>query len=1150
MAEKKINHTSGDPKTPRLQIFKEPDGEYVLTYSKSDPLNVRKASTSNLDKEIQRLFGYENWQQYKDENEQDLRKKIQTDPETGKITQAPTVHPFHVAYGYEEFFNNFDPKEYEIVGVPPFNRGEAVDQGADVERAEEEAREVDRQKNPQDEFGDIRPSPGPLPIEEPTITGPGSDVLQEQAASGQEADLTRLAGTEPEPLVADRPQGIPGQAEEYIQQNIRLATILGDVVQQRINFFGNPGAEKAIAKLGILNLAMFFPQEQLANKDVLKRVKQKYSFNEIFKEKFNVELPVKHPNGKFWKDDFKTNSEFVEEEGAALKINALEALKNSSMLSESKNKKNILNEKVTPTPAALANLIRATGIPKHVILEFLKMGITPQQIYQARGVATVRRLITLADLLRKARTAVGSRALATMGSRALATQAAATAPAYLFPAAMVLLAAGVGVGINYYWDPMSMDAEEMAEEYDLPPGTVVFKDDRAALMSWVAAERLRRKLLQPPAQPMPAGDPPLPPITDPLPLPGEEEPAPEPEPPAEPQPQPPVPPEPEPQPQPAPLPLPLPGDPVPLPQPAPDTPPVPPPVPQPQPQPEPLPEPVADPLPEPVAVPVAQPQPVPVIPVPLPVPLPGDKPVVPFFPLRPSDLNYYVVPVGWETGKWLTDTENVFSQRVGANTNFAINLRPVGPAAADAPAEQKPQKTSLNEVKALIFGHSQTVPLSKRLREQIKQAGGSVVRKQFGFNDVGLAREIKNIKGKFTHAYLFLNGNSYPPKAQLHESAKRQIVKYVQSSLGVSKDNILVVLPPINNASYEEKDLRARFKKDKDFSMYSSEKHKSQALKSRRRGAELNPPARKYFNSLGVKVADPIVSTDPADFRDGLHIKSTSTVSRDFQAGQFSNLQNDSAAVLPTTQTQDTDVDISNITGVKKIIAEVAKEEGVDPKFALAIAGIESGFQADKVKGQYHGLYMLASRYKNNEWPKYGLEWENVLDPRENTRTFLRLMKNNLRSMRAAGLLTTGLNPVDPKEAGVLYLTHQQGLRGIKTQLKGAERGAAYTDMPKDIQVNMHQNVYDSPKHLKGMTWREWRKRMGDMYRKMSEEARRLGLTNKKAWTVAWRKLPESHPLYKEYASLANRYTVKRFVERWKNKAYRDYQKALRSMVK
>jgi hypothetical protein len=194
MAEKKINHTSGDPKTPRLQIFKEPDGEYVLTYSKSDPLNVRKASTSNLDKEIQRLFGYENWQQYKDENEQDLRKKIQTDPETGKITQAPTVHPFHVAYGYEEFFNNFDPKEYEIVGVPPFNRGEAVDQGADVERAEEEAREVDRQKNPQDEFGDIRPSPGPLPIEEPTITGPGSDVLQEQAASGQEADLTRLAG--------------------------------------------------------------------------------------------------------------------------------------------------------------------------------------------------------------------------------------------------------------------------------------------------------------------------------------------------------------------------------------------------------------------------------------------------------------------------------------------------------------------------------------------------------------------------------------------------------------------------------------------------------------------------------------------------------------------------------------------------------------------------------------------------------------------------------------------------------------------------------------------------------------------------------------------------------------------------------------------
>ena len=44
------------------------------------------------------------------------------------------------------------------------------------------------------------------------------------------------------------------------------------------------------------------------------------------------------------------------------------------------------------------------------------------------------------------------------------------------------------------------------------------------------------------------------------------------------------------------------------------------------------------------------------------------------------------------------------------------------------------------------------------------------------------------------------------------------------------------------------------------------------------------------FESLGVKVADPIVSTNPADFGDGLHISSLSSVSRKFQAGQLTNL--------------------------------------------------------------------------------------------------------------------------------------------------------------------------------------------------------------------------------------------------------------------
>ena len=119
MADKNdISFLSSSPKTPRLQIFKQPDGEYTITYAKSDPLGIRDTSTSNLNGEIKRLFGYESWQEYKDNNMQDLTKKLATDPKTGKVTRAPTVHPFHVAYALEEFVNNFNQNEYEVVAIP------------------------------------------------------------------------------------------------------------------------------------------------------------------------------------------------------------------------------------------------------------------------------------------------------------------------------------------------------------------------------------------------------------------------------------------------------------------------------------------------------------------------------------------------------------------------------------------------------------------------------------------------------------------------------------------------------------------------------------------------------------------------------------------------------------------------------------------------------------------------------------------------------------------------------------------------------------------------------------------------------------------------------------------------------------------------
>ena len=261
------------------------------------------------------------------------------------------------------------------------------------------------------------------------------------------------------------------------------------------------------------------------------------------------------------------------------------------------------------------------------------------------------------------------------------------------------------------------------------------------------------------------------------------------------------------------------------------------------------------------------------------------------------NLDFYLLPKGWRELNYLTPSEKVLADRIGAKTDVLKKMakeKVVSKSVAPASQDVAPALASMNEVNALFFGHSQTSPLSKKLRAQIKKAGGKTKFIAHPFNDAGMAREIKNVKGKFTHAYLFLNGNSYPPyknlEASLYKNQKRKIINYVQTSLGVPKDNILVVLPPVNNASYEEEDLRARLKNDRKVAKALSPKVQKLARKSRGRGAELNPLAREYFESLGVKVADPIVSTNPADFEDGLHISSLSSVSRKFQAGQLTNL--------------------------------------------------------------------------------------------------------------------------------------------------------------------------------------------------------------------------------------------------------------------
>ena len=234
---------------------------------------------------------------------------------------------------------------------------------------------------------------------------------------------------------------------------------------------------------------------------------------------------------------------------------------------------------------------------------------------------------------------------------------------------------------------------------------------------------------------------------------------------------------------------------------------------------------------------------------------------------------------------------------------------------------------------------------------------------------------------------------------------------------------------------------------------------------------------------------------------------------------------------------------------VKKVIVEEAERAGVDPKFMVAVAYIESRLdplQHSDDSNPYKGLYALANFYKR-DWEKHGLKWKNAYDARSQAKMFANLMKANLASMKKAEILQSDIGNIKPDEAGLLYLTHNQGLRGIKTQFLAAAKKQKYTSLPKDIQYNMPANHFGSGKYApEGMSWKEWAKKMYSMYTEMGEEAIKLGLTTKKrGWKKrAWRKLPEDNPLYKEYSLLANRLTPKQFVDRWTNYANKKYIQA------
>jgi hypothetical protein len=189
---------------------------------------------------------------------------------------------------------------------------------------------------------------------------------------------------------------------------------------------------------------------------------------------------------------------------------------------------------------------------------------------------------------------------------------------------------------------------------------------------------------------------------------------------------------------------------------------------------------------------------------------------------------------------------------------------------AAAPEEEVPPteaepiegEQTLEKSKVLIFGHSQAgrFRYGGRLERQIKTAGGEVERENHVHSSQpdgkvgsrpGLVSFIKKIEGQYTHAYLFLGGNTVAD-GKLFANEKKDIINHVTDVLGVPKENILVILPPINT--------------DNEFS------------NSRQ---SLNVKATKIFDSLGVKTHPPIIGGGENFAKDGKHIDRNSPLAKD-----------------------------------------------------------------------------------------------------------------------------------------------------------------------------------------------------------------------------------------------------------------------------
>lgn len=811
------------PKTPKLRIFKTDDGKFAISYGGEDPLSSMSEKTNSLDKEIQRLFGYSGWQEYKEKNSVDLKKAVKRD-QNGRIIQAPTVHPFHVAYGLEEFFNNFDTTEYEVVGIP---------------------------KSLEDE-------------------------------------------------------------------NLKFVMACMEANDMRDSFFGS----KAKERNGIINIAMYNPEEGLENKNVITRVKEKYGeFEKVFDSKFQGTFVVRHPNGLAWKANAEKFSDVTSKTEEVLTIDIKQALKTSTMLKENKQLeegfiRDFMSwftwpvELIYDWAAENIDWVRSLDQEIEEWKEEIEFAIGAIQIVDPTGLTSwpdvafalddfFASMIDPGDGLRlptaEATAELGFAVLAivpfvkygTKGAKAakLARQAQKISRRLRRMPGNVEANRKAARKINRMVQKVNRldpgdykGVRKYADELDKYASTSGLSATGAKRVK-KAAEKLRSTASpwrMNPGQRGPLGGKLLP-------------------------------------------------------------------------------------------VGRRQRQIASIV---------GDTGLyilddeeedfggggaydpggdysdgggfsgvddgLPDIPISVSDIQYYVLPKGWRKlgFNWLTRQEKILAQRIGANSEFSMSSF-VEPSPDD-------QQTTLEGANILVFGHSQAQQnhLGGQIIRQGTVQGAKVKSYVFsGHSDGGtkknLVSKLDNISPEnFTHAFLFLGGNTAAKLsgATLMADAKKKIIDHMVNVLNISKSNILVVLPPINT--------------DNEYS---------------RNRKELNAAGASLFKKMGVKV-HPQITGNKKDFRsDGYHISGESKLAKASVTRMLANYASRS-------ERRTTDNGIPVPYGY--VASELGYSRTIWDMYRTEISKIESGGNYGLKGGagkKYDGRYQIGGEAKQGGARRFGI---------------------------------------------------------------------------------------------------------------------------------------------------------------------------------